>query len=229
MWAAMLGRPATGERRHFNDHALCAALTVTPPGLAPSPAPGAVVVARHLIAYVTRLPRPLRHVTWRSVSAPWLSATVYIEVMDSSGSQGEVLRRAYHGLDWKGRRRKRRENQRRARVLHQALGIEIAVRRITAGLRAAQAAGLAGIRSGRYSDIEDGHGATVAELDQIAALFDTSVAQLHSAARARIDEGRMPASRFARDYLGEAVGYTRPDDWFVRFVNDAAPTSEPSS
>lgn len=138
------------------------------------------------------------------------------------------MRRAYQGMGWKGRRRKRRENRRRAALLNQALGIEVAVHRLSAGLRADHVAKLAGIRSRRYSDIEDGHGVTACQLEVIATLFATTVPQMYSAALARIDEGKMP-SRYARDHLGEALGYTRPDDWFDQFRNDGAPTAESAS
>lgn len=128
--------------------------------------------------------------------------------------------RRWHAFRAVSRRTKqqREEHKRRAGELNTALGIEIALRRIGEGISLRRAAALTGLSPSRLRGIQDGDvGATIAEIEACAALFEATVDQLYSAAKARIAEGRMPEPS-PEDELCAVLGFDRGDEYFQQFL-----------
>ncbi|MBC7299516.1 hypothetical protein [Nocardia salmonicida] len=102
------------------------------------------------------------------------------------------------------RKQARRAHFIRTSRLATALGMEIALLRINAGLNRMTIADQLGIPGGRYGDIEEASQhdtcASIADLEAIAALHDTTITALYDAACARIARGDLPtgAERGAR-------------------------------
>lgn len=101
------------------------------------------------------------------------------------------------------RRLARRIHEDRADELAIALGVEIALARITAGLDLLTLADRLGILVSRYNTIEEGDQCvSVADLERIADFHGTTVADLYTAARDRIARGALPTGpeRTARHF-----------------------------
>ncbi|MEU6562659.1 helix-turn-helix domain-containing protein [Nocardia nova] len=103
------------------------------------------------------------------------------------------------------RKQARLDHESRTNDLAIALGIEIALLRIAAGVDQLTIADRLGISTSRYSTIEEAEPSTcvtVAELEAIAEFHDTTVAALYTAARDRIEAGNLPTrqERAARGF-----------------------------
>ncbi|MGV9822978.1 helix-turn-helix domain-containing protein [Nocardia xishanensis] len=114
------------------------------------------------------------------------------------------------------RRHRRRALAARSAALSVAVGIEIALLRITAGKRQSQVADALEIGIGRYCGIEEGNVApsvSMAELEVIASHYGTTFTALYQAAVDRIERGDMPTHSSARVWE-QAIGIPASDDHF---------------
>ncbi|MBF6216155.1 hypothetical protein IU487_34745 [Nocardia puris] len=123
------------------------------------------------------------------------------------------------------RKQARRAHFIRTSRLATALGMEVALLRINAGLDRLTIADQLGIPGGRYFDLEeaDQHDgcASLADLEAIAALHNTTITAIYEAACARIARGDLPtgAERSART-LDLALG-TDTDRYFTAHATKA--------
>jgi hypothetical protein len=109
------------------------------------------------------------------------------------------------------RKHARRTHDARTNELAIALGVEIALLRIAAGLDPLTLADRLGIPGSRYSTIEEADRyntcVTVADLEAIADFHDTTVTDLYGAARDRIARGELPTGQQrAAHHLALALG-----------------------
>ncbi|MEU6191303.1 hypothetical protein [Nocardia sp. NPDC047038] len=128
--------------------------------------------------------------------------------------------------------REERKQARKARLartsrLATALGVEIALLRIDAGLDRLTIADRLGIPVGRYGDIEDategGHCVSVADLEAIATLHNTNYTAIYEAALNRIARNDLPTrNERALRALELALG-TATDRYFTDRAIAASP------